>query len=238
MKRLLIALFALLPLPGQAQLVPIGQPKLLDPTKWKVAFSKQEVKAGDKVDIIISVSIDDGWYLYALGEQPHTSIEFVEHPSFKLSGKIRPSGGIKEKHDDLTDMNVKYYDKKAEFIQTVIIQSPEPEIMIEVRGQTCSHESNSDGEAACVLVRKDLDAGKIKVTASDKSKAPVPAEKDKTTEVKENKGQSVEKQAGASADRIKALEEEREKLTSRTPEGKDESIEYLKGFVNKHGGKK
>lgn len=165
MKRILILLLAVIPILGYCQFPEPnpGKPKLIEPTKWKVAYSKSEVKIGDKVDIIISVEIEDDWYIYTVGENPpYASIDFASHPSYSLEGKIKQGQGIKQKYDDNLEMDVKYYEKKAEFRQTVKILKANPVIKIEVQGQACSVLNGQ-----CVLVPrvKEYEPGKIKVIA-------------------------------------------------------------------------
>jgi thiol:disulfide interchange protein DsbD len=171
MKRLLILLLAIIPILGNCQFPDPnpGKPKLIEPTKWKVAYSKSEVKIGDKVDIIISVEIENDWYIYTVGENPpYASVDFASHPSYSLVGKIKEGPGIKQKHDENLEIDVKYYEKKAEFRQTVKILKANPVIKIEIQGQACSIVNGQ-----CVLVPriKEYEPGKIKVIADASTKA-------------------------------------------------------------------
>lgn len=69
--------------------------------------------------------IDAGWRLYAqqCGEGPvPTSIKFVKNALVVLSGKVTEVGALKKSHDDNYDSEVKYYEKKVDFVQKVTVK--------------------------------------------------------------------------------------------------------------------
>lgn len=240
MKRLLYGIIlSVVPLLGYSQFPGAGK-KLLDPSKWSVSYSKQEVKVGDNVDVILTVSIDDSWKLYSIGDEPpHASITFVEDPSYALVGKIKEGPGVKAAYDSLLEIHARSYQKKAEFRQTIKVLTPNPDVKIEVQGQVCSSVSGQ-----CVMVSKDLEGGQLKVTASNPIKKPDTSNPiNKTTGLeKENKNNSlIDKKGGHlttyNPTEVRKLEEEKAKLIIKNSKGKDESVEYLKDFVIKYRGK-
>lgn len=244
MKKIIVILLSLLPLLGYSQFpVSDSKMKVLDPTKWKVSFSKSEVKVNGTVDIVFSVSIDEGWQLYSAGEDPpHALFSFEENPAYTLVGKLKEGPGVKEKFDENLELNVKYFNKTAEFRQTIKILKTNPVINIEVEGQSCPN-----GPGQCVRVNKSFILKDIKVIASATEPAN-PKGKTETAVVKTpdsknpdpalTSGKAKGNSAKGSSERVKELEKEKEKLVTKDSQGKDESVEILRSFADKYRAKK
>lgn len=225
MKKIIILLLLIQPILGISQ--------MLDPTKWTLTMSKKEVKVNETVEIILTATIDNGWKLYGLGENPPQATFTLEGTGFKEVGKMKEGPGIHKGYDDILEMDVSYFEGKAVFKQTVKIVKANPVINIELEGQACPK-----GPGQCVRVNKSFKVNDLKVIAS--------AEPANTNEgAKESKvknGNTESKQTSnskASMDYgVKELEEERAKLITKDANGNDQTIEYLKGFVTKYGSKK
>ncbi len=97
--------------------------QILQPARWQVAWSEDEVKVGDEIDLIFTVDIDKDWYLYSSDFDPDlgpmvTEFTFEPNDGYELVGDIKPIGA-KEKYDELWEGNYTYFIGKAEFRQTV-----------------------------------------------------------------------------------------------------------------------
>jgi len=90
--------------------------QVFEPVAWD--FSVEEISA-NKAELLFSASIDEGWHVYAtelpsdMGPIP-TSVTLDESQDFKLSSKLK-GGKFKTEYDPNFDMDLNYYDKKAEF---------------------------------------------------------------------------------------------------------------------------
>lgn len=230
MKKLFISILLLFPLFCSAQ--------ILDPSKWKVSLSRQEVKVNGTVDIVFSVTIDDQWYFYTVGENPpQASFEFEENDSYKLVGKIKEGAGVKEKLDSNLEIHVRYFEKAAEFRQTIKVLKENPVIKIEVEGQVCSYTTGQ-----CVRLAKKFTVDKIKVIASlENNNSTAATDKNappKLSEIKPDTSAKLDENTTSSSGNVDKLESEKAKLVKKDENGKDEATEYLKNFVNKYGEKK
>jgi len=225
MKKIVILLLLIHPILG------IGQ--MLDPTKWTVSVSKKEVKVNETVEITLTATIDNGWKLYGIGENPPQATFTLEGTGFKEVGKMKEGPGIHKGYDDILEMDVSYFEGKAVFKQTVKILKANPVINIELEGQACPK-----GPGQCVRVNKSFKVNDIKVLASTVTENTKEEAKETQpkSDNKEAKQSSNSKGTGSAG--VEALEEEREKLITRDEKGNDQTIGYLKGFVTKYGKKK
>ena len=112
---------------------------------WRVRYGKQEVKAGEEVELIFEADIPADWYLYSSDFDPDlgpmlTEFEFEKHPSYELVGEIQPISP-KKKYDDLWEGEYTYFTGTGEFRQRVRILQPNPVIKGSVAYQICSDVS-------------------------------------------------------------------------------------------------
>jgi hypothetical protein len=202
------------------------------PIRWSFSLSKNEVKQGETVEIIMKAEINSEWYLYSSDFDPQlgptvTSTTFTENGSFKISGNLRPIGA-KEKYDSLWEGKIRYFTKTAEFRQKIKILKTNPVIKGMLIYQVCS-----DKEGKCIPYEEAILFDKLKVTTAEivpeKQTAVV------TKELSENKTDNV---TAPSKDKISDLESEKEKLVQKDGNGNDIAIEQLKTFTQKYGGGK
>ena len=113
MKRLYFLLYvSLLTLLMQAQMV--------NP----VHFSSQlKMLEGDEAEIVFSATIDDGWHVYStdLGDGGPISATFnvVKMDGVETVGKLKPHGNVAKQFDKLFDMEVRFFEHKATFVQKI-----------------------------------------------------------------------------------------------------------------------
>ena len=92
----------------------------LDPVKW--TFESEKV-SDTEYDIIFTAQIEEGWSVYSPylesndGPIP-TSFEFY-NKDLEAIGKAKEEGNRKEMFDELFEMNLIKFSKKARFIQRV-----------------------------------------------------------------------------------------------------------------------
>jgi thiol:disulfide interchange protein len=96
--------------------------QIVTPVKWK--FSSKKI-ADNEFQLIFTANIDKGWHVYSQFLESDngpvaTSFTFEKNNSYKLNGKTTESKSKKE-YDASFEMNVNYFDTKADFFQKVVL---------------------------------------------------------------------------------------------------------------------
>lgn len=149
--------------------------QVIEPTKWKVDFSKKEVSVGDEIDVVFKATIDKTWHVYSNDFDPELgpiliTFQFEEHPSYERVGDVKPINPHK-KFDEIWEGEVSYFEDKAEMRQTIKVK----ELPLKVTG-TFEYQTCSDKTGQCVMGDDefDLKLGEGEATAA----APAAAEGD------------------------------------------------------------
>jgi len=115
MKKLLTALLLLaLPVLASAQIE--------NPVKWSFASKKINDKT---YELHMTATIEPGWHLYAqdAGEGPvPTSFKFSKNPLVATTGQPKEEGKLHKAFDKNFDSELKYYENKVNFVQTVTVR--------------------------------------------------------------------------------------------------------------------
>lgn len=132
---------------------------------WTYSFSKPEVKKGETVDLIFTATIDKDWYMYSSDFDPDlgpmlTTFTFEKNNTFETVGKLKPQNP-KTKFEEVWQGNVRYFEGKGVFKQTVKILADNPVIKGSSEYQTCSHVSG-----LCIPGGEDFEFKGLKVAAA------------------------------------------------------------------------
>ena len=89
-----------------------------------VHFTSQlNMLKGNEGEIVFSATIDDGWHVYStdLGNDGPISATFnVEKmEGVETVGKLLPRGNVIKQYDKMFDMELRFFEKKAQFVQKV-----------------------------------------------------------------------------------------------------------------------
>ena len=87
----------------------------------------QKQTAPDTFDLIFTCSIDEGWHIYSITEDNGpipTSFNVDKKEGVELVGGLKSKTQPQSHYEDVFDANVSYYEKSAEFTQTVKITGP------------------------------------------------------------------------------------------------------------------
>ena len=111
--------------------------------KWTYSYSKP-AKAGKTIELIFKATIDPKWHLYSSDQNPDVgpiplSMKFTANPSYQLVGGMKAIKPIK-KQDEIFGGEVRYFEKAAEFRQTVKILKDNPSIEGFFAGQSCQDD--------------------------------------------------------------------------------------------------
>lgn len=121
-----------------ATLVSIGsQAQIFDPVKWAVSI---ENRTATTADLVITATIDKGWHLYSQhldGDGPvPTTFSFKQLGTATLKGAVSEGKG-KVELDPNFDMQLKYFEGKARFIQKIALTPKATEVSGEVEFMVC-----------------------------------------------------------------------------------------------------
>ena len=96
----------------------VAQAQIQEPVKFK---SELKTLAAGEAEIVFTATIDKGWHVYStdLGDGGPISATFnVEKISgAKVVGKLQPKGKEIASYDKLFEMNVRYFESTAQFVQ-------------------------------------------------------------------------------------------------------------------------
>ena len=110
-----------------------------------VHFSSElKMLTGDQAEIVFSATIDDGWHVYStdLGNDGPISATFnmVKMEGAETVGKLRPRGNEIKQFDKMFNMELRFFEKKATFVQKIRFTKPEYDIDCYLEYGTCSDE--------------------------------------------------------------------------------------------------
>ena len=106
-----------------------------------------ELKMGEdtEAEIIFHATIDNGWHVYSteIGEDGPIEATFnVEKmEGAELVGKLTPKGKVIKKMDKLFNMELKYFEKEATFVQKIRFTKPQYDIDCYLEYGACSDAS-------------------------------------------------------------------------------------------------
>jgi thiol:disulfide interchange protein DsbD len=132
-----------------------GVPKsqILEPVKWKITSEKIN---SNTVELLFSAEIDKGYHLYSItipedGPLP-TVFTFEESVNYNLDGAIQEVIIPIDEYDDVFEMDIKFFENKAAFKQTIILNSDDSNIPIigEIAYMVCN-------EVGCVALYEDFE---------------------------------------------------------------------------------
>lgn len=180
MKKILLSLWALLmTLAVNAQ--------MMNP----VHFSSQlKTGKGTEAEIIFHATIDKGWHVYStdIGDNGpiEASFNVVKMDGAELVGKLTPKGNVITQMDKMFNMELKYFENEATFVQKIRFTKPEYDIDCYLEYGTCSDESclppseaafKQSGKSPVVEGKMDDGRGKMEEEApSTEDKAITPTD--------------------------------------------------------------
>ena len=135
MKKIILTILALvMALAAEAQLV--------DPVHFT---SELKTGKGAEAEIVFHATIDDGWHVYSTDIGKSGPIEATFHvvklDGAELVGKLKPKGQPIKKMDKLFDMELKYFEHEATFVQNIRFTKPEYTIDCYLEYGACSEKS-------------------------------------------------------------------------------------------------
>ena len=137
--------------------------QMVDPVHFTAELKTGE---GAEAEIVFHATIDNGWHVYSteLGDDGPIEATFnVEKmEGAELVGKLTPVGKVIKKMDKVFDMELKFFEKEATFVQKIRFTKPQYDI-------DCYLEYGACSDASCMPPSE--------VALKQKGKSPVGSEK-------------------------------------------------------------
>ena len=193
MKKTIALLFVML-------LTVMAQAQMVDPVHFK---SELKTGKGAEAEIIFTATIDAGWHVYStdLGSDGPIAATFnvVKMDGAEKVGKLTPKGNVIKQYDKLFEMELKFFEKQATFVQKIRFTKPNYDIDCYLEYGACNDQSCLPPSEVALKV-----AGKAPASVGGKE-----IEEDKGSEkIEEDKGseKKIEEDRGEMQDSIQKTE--------------------------------
>ena len=183
MQRIILILFSLL-------FINSGYAQLDEPVTW--TYSVKQLP-NNEAELILKAEIDHGWHMYSQffdeGGPVKMTFSFEDSKDYKRLGKVVEFTKPKTEHDDIFDIDVRYFEAKATLIQKIKILSTNDFV---VKGEFDYQVCYAD---KCVLFTPEFEF-KIKGAVAEKVKTettntPIKETTTETTELSETTNDTV-----------------------------------------------
>ena len=115
--------------------------QMVDPVHFT---SQLKMLDGGEAEIIFSATVDPGWHVYStdLGNDGPISATFnaVKMDGVETVGKMRPRGNVVKQYDKMFDMELRFFEHKAMFVQKVRFTKPQYTIDCYLEYGACNDE--------------------------------------------------------------------------------------------------
>ena len=181
--------------------------QMVDPVHFT---SELKMGEGTEAEIIFHATIDNGWHVYSteIGEDGPIEATFnVEKmEGAELVGKLTPMGKVIKKMDKLFNMELKYFEKEATFVQKIRFTKPQYDI-------DCYLEYGACSDASCLPPSEIALKQKGKSPAMGNEKGEDRSEK---TEVKSEKTEEGSEKSEADSASVTSLTPPSSPLSNET----------------------
>ena len=154
-----------------------------------VHFSSQlKMLKGNEGEIVFSATIDDGWHVYStdMGNDGPISATFnVEKmEGVETVGKLQPRGQVTKQYDKMFGMELRFFEKKAQFVQKVRFTQSHYLIDCYLEYGACNDEMCMPPTEVAFKASSNLPLKGEAIEAAEKGKQPDPlVKKEETKEV-------------------------------------------------------
>lgn len=92
--------------------------------KWSFAAKKKDAKT---YELVATAALPKTWHIYSQstpkGGPVPTKITFKTNPLITIDGATKETGALKTVHDNVFDVDVKYYNDKVDFVQPIKLKA-------------------------------------------------------------------------------------------------------------------
>ena len=194
MKKTIALLFVML-------LTVMAQAQMVDPVHFK---SELKTGKGAEAEIIFTATIDAGWHVYStdLGSDGPIAATFnvVKMEGAEKVGKLTPKGNVIKQYDKLFEMELKFFEKQATFVQKIRFTKPNYDIDCYLEYGACNDQSCLPPSEVALKV-----AGKAPASVGGKE---IEEDKGREKKIEEDRGseKEIEEDGGQMQDSIQKTE--------------------------------
>jgi len=165
----------------------VVQAQIQEPVKFK---SELKTLAGGEAEIVFTATIDKGWHVYStdLGDGGPISATFnVEKISgATVVGKLLPKGKEIASYDKLFEMNVRYFEGTAQFVQKLKLTGGDYQVQGFLEFGACNDENCLPPTQVEFNFTGKAEAAKNAATPAEKTAAPAADAKPEQQPVSQN----------------------------------------------------
>ena len=114
---------------------------MIDPVHFT---SQLKMLEGDEAEIVFSATVDPGWHVYStdLGNDGPISATFnaVKMDGVETVGKLKPRGNVTKQFEKMFDMELRFFEHKATFVQKIRFTKPQYNIDCYLEYGACNDE--------------------------------------------------------------------------------------------------
>ena len=160
--------------------------QMMNPVHFK---SELKTGKGAEAEIVFTATIDDGWHVYStdLGNDGPIEATFniEKMDGAETVGKLQPKGNVIKKFDKMFEMELKYFEKQAQFVQKIKFTKPTYDIDCYLEYGACNDQSclppsevslKVSGKAPVQAAEEKKDSGKEETTEKNESNDKVAAD--------------------------------------------------------------
>ena len=118
-----------------------AQAQMADPVHFNTQL---KMLADGEAEIVFTATIDDGWHVYStdLGSDGPTAATFnsVKMDGAEPVGRLQPRGKEVKQYDKMFDMELRFFERKATFVQKIRFTKPQFAIECYLEYGACSNE--------------------------------------------------------------------------------------------------
>ena len=180
----------------------MAQAQMVDPVHFK---SELKTGKGAEAEIIFTATIDAGWHVYStdLGSDGPIAATFnvVKMEGAEKVGKLTPKGNVIKQYDKLFEMELKFFEKQATFVQKIRFTKPNYDIDCYLEYGACNDQSClPPSEVALKVAGKAPASVGGKEIEEDKGSEKIEEDKGSEKKIEEDRGEmqdSIQKTEGA-----------------------------------------
>ena len=179
----------------------MAQAQMVDPVHFK---SELKTGKGAEAEIIFTATIDAGWHVYStdLGSDGPIAATFnvVKMEGAEKVGKLTPKGNVIKQYDKLFEMELKFFEKQATFVQKIRFTKPNYDIDCYLEYGACNDQSCLPPSEVALKV-----AGKAPASVGGKE---IEEDKGREKKIEEDRGseKEIEDDGGQMQDSIQKTE--------------------------------
>ena len=119
----------------------VAQAQMVEPVHFSSQLKEQ---ANGEAEIVFTATVDDGWHVYStdMGDDGPISASFnvVKMEGAEVMGKMKPRGNVTRQFDKMFGMELRFFEKRAAFVQKIRFTKPQYDIDCYLEYGACNDE--------------------------------------------------------------------------------------------------